>query len=147
MIKINCGCGRYPLAGFVNLDKKKGWVAQDGLKDFEDFSISGITISHMLIYLSHRETYDFFKECYRVLGQGGIIRITEDNTTSPESEIFGGWRDFITLTDPKIMIILLEKAGFTARECAPDETLFIDKSLIQQFHGSPPRVFHVEGAK
>jgi len=146
-IKLNCGYGRCPLDGFVNLDKRDGWMFQDGF-DYATGSVDAITISHALMYLDNIELMDFLAEAYRALRGGGVIRITEDNTTDPKSGVYGGWkRDAICLTDSRMMRTRLEKAGFDVCDVSPDETHYTDFSLIQELHGKPPRVFHIEGIK
>ena len=57
------------------------------------------------------------------------------------------------------MVIVLERGimkafeegfaemGIMPDDMKPDETKYKDKSLIQQLHGVPPRVFHIEGIK
>ena len=154
-IKINLGCGVYPLEGFINLDKgrKYGrWYFQNGL-NYHDNSVDAITISHSLMYLDVDELWKFMIEAYRVLKIGGVIRITEDNTTDPRSSVYGGYKKhrnpppFKCLTDAKMMRKALEQAGFKVYDVSLDETHYKDKSLIQHYHGEFPRVFFIEGQK
>lgn len=163
MLKLNLGCGMHPIEGFINLDiltdlKKKypssfcirEWRFQDLLPEYEDNSVDAVTASHSLMYLHPEEYPTVFKEIYRVLKSEGIFRITEDNCERPNDELtkdrlpFGGYR---SLTGSKMMREQLEKANFLVYDMAPEQTYFEDKSLIQQFHGKPPRVFHIEGEK
>ena len=157
VIKLNLGCGAFPLPEpeFVNLDKGRGygrWFFQDGFK-YHDNSVDAITISHALMYLTEEELWRFMKEAYRVLKEGGVIRITEDNTTDPESSVYGGWHKerevppFKCLTDAKMMRDALEQAYFKVYDIELEETYYKDRSLIQQRHGEAPRVFAVEGVK
>lgn len=148
-IKLNLGSGNFPLPEpeFINLDKRKyRWHFQDGLNYF-DRTVDAITISHAIMYLTKRELVDFLGEAYRVLKRGGVIRITEDNATDPNSGVYGGWRGAVLMTDAKVIRECLEANNFEVYDTAPDETKYIDKSLIQQLHGVPPRVFHIEGIK
>lgn len=148
MLKLNLGCGKKRLKGFDNLDKRYGWDFKNGLS-YDDDSIDAITISHSLMYLTIEELNWFLGECWRVLKRGSWIRITEDNTEDPESDTYKtGWKNEAKcLTGPKQMRESLEDAGFDVYDVSPEETNFIDKTLIQQFHGDLPRVFHIEGKK
>lgn len=146
MLKLNLGSGRHPLEGFINLDRKNGWLFQNKLS-YKDNEVDGVTISHLLMYIILPDLYEGLKEIHRVLKSGGVLRITEDNTTDPESEVYGGYRDALILTDAKMVRVVLEKIGFKVYDVNPEETHFVDESLIQQFHGKPPRVFHIEGIK
>jgi predicted SAM-dependent methyltransferase len=145
-MKLNLGCGKYPLEGFVNRDKQTGWMFENGLTE-EDNSVEAITISHSLMYVDESEYIFVFKELYRVLQKGGVLRITEDETSNVLSERYGGHVDNVTLTNPKKMRKYMEYVGFKVFDVKPEETLYKDDSLIQNFHGVPPKVFHIEGIK
>ena len=143
-LKLNLGCGKNKLDGFVNLDRKEGWKFQDGLSNYYDDSIDAITISHALMYLDDAELKTFLTEAYRVLKVDGIIRIVEDNVGE------GGrkkWWSARILTNAKMMREFLEGARFEVYDVKLDETHYIDNSLIQRFHGDPPKTFHMEGIK
>lgn len=169
MIKLNLGCGGFPLKGFINMDSRsdleeifikrhqnegiplyiiKQWKWQDGLKDFETGSIEAITESHSLMYLKVEEYYAALLECYRVLKFGGIFRITEDNCETSNCAEYGlPWGNPASITGPSMMRKELEKFKFTIYDIEENKSFFIDNSLIQQFHGTPPRVFHIESIK
>jgi len=148
IIKLNIGPGVHPLAepDFINLEKGHRWKMQDGLR-YDNNSIDAITISHVLMYLNGEELLKFLQETYRVLKIGGILRITEDNATDPNSGIHGGYRGAKVMTGSKMMRQILEQVGFTVYNVKSDETHYIDKSLMQQWHGDYPRVFFIEGVK
>lgn len=145
-MKLNLGAGNAPLDGFVNLDAFEGWRFQDGL-DYPTASVNAISISHALMFLSLEDWPPAFAEFARVLVPGGVIRITEDNTTDPLSERFGGHAEAVALTSAELVIRHLETAGFSASEVAPDQTSYLDDSLLQWLHGNPPKVFFVEGIR
>lgn len=146
MLKLNLGCGAHRLDGFVNLDKDTGWTFESGLP-YEDESVDAVTVSHALMYVALRDWPVVFSEITRVLKPGGVVRVTEDSTADPKSERFGGHPDARTLTDAPIIVDYMELAGLEARGVRADETSFRDDSLIQNWHGGEPKVFHVEGAK
>ncbi len=147
MTRLNLGAGPHQLEGFDNLDANTGWKFELGLGDYPDGSVEAITESHALMYVPALNWAYVFKEFARVLEPGGIIRITEDNTEDPDSERFGGWHDAVTLTGPKMMAAALRKAKLIVQKVDADTTFFSDRSLLQAFHGSEPKVFFIEGRK
>ncbi len=155
-LRLNLGCGTpgtrswHPIDGFVNLDKSLGWRFEDGLGDFIDGSVAGITISHALMYVPESAWPDVFAEFARVLRPGGVVRITEDHTCHPASSRLGGWKGSqpaVTLTSPQLVREHLERAGLVSRYVSKTETRFGDVSLCQAQHGEEPDVFFVEGQR
>lgn len=167
--KLNLGAGGFPLPDFINMDMRtdleaifkkraeeekgpqyifKVWNWRNGLGEFKDNSIEAITESHSLMYLKVAEYEKALKECYRVLMPGSIMRVTEDDCEYPDCDKFGlPWGNPDSKTGPVMMRRELEKVGFTVYDVGPEETQYKDNSLIQQFHGTPPRVFHIEAVK
>lgn len=155
-LRLNLGCGTpgarswHPVKGMVNLDKSLGWRFEDGLGDFADHTVSAVTISHALMYVAERDWPAFFAEVSRVLVDGGVVRITEDDATNPASSRYGGWKGSepaVTLTSARIVAAAMERAGLVPRVVAADETLYSDDSLCQAQHGAPPDVFWIEGVR
>jgi predicted SAM-dependent methyltransferase len=166
--KLNLGCGGFPKEEFINLDIRgdldrifrerdphlhyiiKQWDLRSGLKDYQDNSIDAITESHTLMYLKVEEYNEIFKEIYRVLKIDGVLRITEDNCERPYEELKKDslpWGNPDSVTGPRMMRKELSKVFVHIYDMQPEETMFIDKSLIQNLHGTPPRVFHIEAIK
>lgn len=145
-VRLNLGSGIYVIDGFVNLDKETGWLFEDGLP-YPDSSVEGITVAHALMYVELHDWPAVFAEFARVLEPGGVVRISEDNTTDPASERYGGFEGAVTLTDAKLVMNYLTLAGLETHQLGADETLFSDRSLIQKLHGAEPKVFFVEGVK
>lgn len=154
--RLNLGCGVqgtdmwHPLKGFVNLDASMGWRFEDGLPEFPDGTVYGITVSHVLMYVQESEWPRIFSEIARVLAPGGVLRITEDDTVAAGSSRRGGWRGSdpaITLTDPAKLRRYMERAGLLVRDVKPQESHYRDLSLCQAYHGDPPDVFHIEGIR
>jgi glycosyltransferase involved in cell wall biosynthesis/LmbE family N-acetylglucosaminyl deacetylase len=155
-LRLNLGCGApgtrswHPMRGFVNLDKSMGWRFEDGLRDFADHSVAGITISHALMYLPEADWPRFLSECSRVLADHGVLRITEDHTEHPESARRGGWRGSepaVTLTTPSFVAEQLARAGLVAEHVDAERSTYLDRSLMQAQHGKHPDVFFIEGRK
>lgn len=155
-LRLNLGCGTpntrswHPMPGLVNLDASLGWRFEDGLSEFADASVAGITISHALMYLDIDNWPRVFDEFARVLRPGGVLRITEDDTTTTGSARIGGWRGSApaaTCTDAAMVRRAMDAAGFTVRDVTADTTSFHDTSLMQSQHGAPPDVFFAEGVR
>jgi len=155
-LRLNLGCGTkgtrswHPIAGMVNLDKSMGWRFEDGLGDFVSGSVSGITVSHALMYVDLEHWPKVFEEFARVLKPGGVLRVTEDDTKTPGSSRIGGWHGSepaVALTDPAIMRKHLEAVGFTVFDVQHGASNFADLSLCQAQHGEPPDVFFIEGVR
>lgn len=151
-LKLNLGAGARPLDGFTNLDKKTGWLFEEGLA-YDDESVDAITVSHALMYVEEDNWDDVFVEIARVLAPGGIVRITEDDMEHPDSRSYQGARPGkkrttgVTLTGPRLVSEHLLFADLTPVPVEPGETLWHDDSLIQANHGDPPDVFHMEAKK
>lgn len=153
-LRLNLGCGTrgarswHPIPGMVNLDKSLGWRFEDGLPQFKDGTVHAITVSHALMYVAEAAWPQMFAEFARVLRRGGILRITEDDTTHSRSRTYlRGWRDAVTLTGPAMMRAHMERVGFTVHDTNAEATLFPDRSLCQACHGETPNVFFVEGVR
>jgi len=153
---LNLGCGTrgtrswHPMPGCVNLDKSMGWRFEDGLGQYWDASIDGITISHALMYVAAEAWPALFKEFARVLRPGGVLRITEDDTENPESSRHGGWRGSqpaVAQTSARLVLEAMAAAGLHASEVTRDTSARADKVLSQAQHGDPPDVFFAEGVK
>jgi SAM-dependent methyltransferase len=150
MTKLNLGSKHRKLPGFDNLDKIFGWTFQDGLPKYKDGSVEGITISHALMFLTTSELNVFMKEAFRVLKVGGVIRITEDDTENPKSDMYktGNIKSGpLCLTGPTMMRKVLEDAGLKVYDVDRKTTHFTDSSLMQAYRGGPPKRFFIEGIK
>lgn len=155
-VVLNLGCGTpgalswHPIEGAVNLDKSMGWCFEDGLGQFADGSVDGITISHALMYVQPDDMVMVMDELFRVLKPGGVVRITEDDAVSPLSSRCGGWKGSepaVIVLDARIVRAALEVAGFVVRDVDAETTAFPSRLLLQAQHGAPPDVFFLEGVK
>lgn len=144
-MKLNLGAGPHLLDGFENLDLP-AWRFEDGL-DYPDESIEAISISHAAMYVPLEAWPFMFSEITRVLAPGGVVRVTEDATDDPESERFGGFHDAVTLTSLELVRQHLKQSGLRTRVRDARTSGFRDDSLLQAFHGAPPKVFFIEGTK
>lgn len=150
MVKLNLGSKYRRLHEFDNLDKLFGWHFQDGLPQYADDSVDAITISHALMFLEPEELLWFAREMYRVLKDGGVVRITEDDTENTSSKVYMTGNILSgpkCLTGPAMMRGVLESVGFTVHDVTKQSTHYSDASLIQAYRGGPPHVFFIEGIK
>jgi LmbE family N-acetylglucosaminyl deacetylase len=155
-LRLNLGCGRpasdswHPIDGMENLDRHLGWHAEAGLGDFVDQSVDGVTISHLCMYLPIDAWALLFSEIARVLAEGGVVRITEDDSEHPASARHGGWRGSepaITPTSAARLTDALARVGLVAEAMTATTTHYRDRSLLQAHHGEAPDVCFVEGRK
>lgn len=72
LVKLNFGCGKNKLAGWVNYDREidiaKPLPFADGYADF-------IFAEHVVEHVPYKAAYAFLRECRRVLKPGGTVRI------------------------------------------------------------------------
>jgi predicted SAM-dependent methyltransferase len=79
--RVNLACGPFVLPGFVNLDLRAAHpnVIEYDCRwslPFSDNTVSGIRTEHFFEHLEPRQELPaFLADCYRVLGQGGVLRI------------------------------------------------------------------------
>jgi predicted SAM-dependent methyltransferase len=149
-MKLNLGSGYRPIDGYLNLDKKDGWFAEEGIP-YENESIDSISISHLLMYIEEKDLIKFLKDIYRVLKFSGIVRITEDDSLNPKSERYNGNPndpDLKTLLGPEKIKEYLKEAGFKLiYNVAKNYTSSNDIRMLQNHHGDAPKVFFMEAIK
>lgn len=80
MIKVNLGCGEFPLDGFINVDilplKEVDLISDFNYPlPFKTNSIDLIYAGHVIEHLQIDKALEFLKEIYRVLKPGGKVFI------------------------------------------------------------------------
>lgn len=91
-LKIQLGCGSNHLPGWENhdadIDITKPLPWPDNWVDF-------IFIEHCVEHVTHKQSYDFFVECMRVLKPGGVVRIAVPSVVQIHEKENDGYRNFI----------------------------------------------------
>lgn len=94
-MKLNLGCGRYPIKDFVNIDIS-GYCKPDKIWDIEwgfpwllDNTVEYIFTSHTLEHVNKDKFIYVMNECWRVLENGGRMEIVVPSGNNLER----AWRD------------------------------------------------------
>lgn len=85
-LRINIGCGRLKLDGFVNIDESEEVEpdlvvgAEDFLRSCEDGTVDEIYAGHFLEHIEYEDGQRVLRECLRVLRSGGKIGVVVPDT-------------------------------------------------------------------
>lgn len=83
-VKLNVGCGAFPLEGFLNIDADLAAAADVFVTvpplHYDDASVSEIYAGHFLEHLDRMQAAEFLDECYRVLEPLGKLGIVVPDT-------------------------------------------------------------------
>ncbi len=150
MTFLNLASGVYVLDQFDNLDPclDPPWHFQDGLGQYPDGSVEGITCSHGLSQLPIQDWDAAFKEFARVLQPSGVIRVQDEWANNEESRWYPhGFAGVAVLTTPELVVEHMLAVRLTPHVLSAETTLFKDRSLIQRLHNGEPHSFACEGVK
>jgi len=81
MLKLNLGCGRNPLAGYVNVDKEGNPEVKVDLEregwPWADDAVEEVVLNHVLEHIGAlpEDFLYFMKELYRVCAHGALVQI------------------------------------------------------------------------
>jgi predicted SAM-dependent methyltransferase len=87
-LRVNLGCGYRPVKGWINVDRARGpevevvWDLTTGLP-FPDSSCTAIFSEHVIEHVTKEDAAKLICECYRVLQDGGVLRLS-----TPDAELF-----------------------------------------------------------
>ncbi len=78
--KLQIGCGRHFLSGWLNADyhpKTRDVLHLDATQrlPFEDAAFDYVFSEHMIEHFTFPQGQDLLRECFRVLAPGGVVRI------------------------------------------------------------------------
>lgn len=110
--KIHLGCGKTRFDGWINLDAYEVTGITDIVWDLrygipvDDNSCKSLYSEHLLEHLPVEQGVALFKECYRVLQPGGVLRIAMPSLdVLIEKSYLGTWREQEWLTAPEFQFI------------------------------------------
>jgi hypothetical protein len=162
-LKLNLGCGPHAPAGWVNVDSALGarlahlpraskWAHALGLVRLEwprgivihdlrrtfpwsDGSASAVYSSHTLEHLSREEGRRFLRECYRVLGCGGVCRIVVPDLARVVGEYTAGRLGAERFVEALDVLACDERDGALKRRVAPlarfpHKCMYDEKALV-----------------
>ena len=78
---VNLGCGYQPMKDWINVDQARGpeiqvvWDLRRGLP-FQDDSCAAIFSEHLIEHVTREDADHLLAECYRVLANGGVLRLS-----------------------------------------------------------------------
>jgi len=119
-ILLHVGCANRIYEGFINSDMKDWGVKGSEMMDIskpwphEDESVDGIVSMHVIQQLTWRELVVAFREAFRVLKKGGVMRIgcpmieTEKNL-----DRILGWKDINLFSFDLLKKVLVDRVGFS----------------------------------
>ncbi len=127
--KLQIGCGRHYLPGWLNADyhpKTRDVLHLDATRrlPFEDAQFDYVFSEHMIEHFTFPQGQDLLRECFRILAPGGVVRIS-----TPDLEF---------------LIDLYRPDEPPARERSAVQAEFIDHFLdteIKERESSAPRDF------
>lgn len=106
MVRVNVGCGRRPLPGYINLDMQRYAGAEYALAEFvmcdirdglpfEDESVAEVRADQFIEHLTLEELRAFLQECHRVLCEWGEVRLSFPDITAIAREAEAGRQDHV----------------------------------------------------
>lgn len=102
---LNLGCGPRYVEGFVNVDgniflKKDLWLDVSHGLPYRDGQVRAICLSHVIEHFAFPKAVSLLRECHRVLGSGGGVRIAAPSLEKAieafsrgDREWFSDWPD------------------------------------------------------
>lgn len=132
---LHLGAGGRYYEGFINSDMRDGWKGrkhhQDLVMDvsqpwpYEDNSIDGIVSMHLMQQIQWRGLVIAFREAYRVLKPGGVLRMgcPMVEHTQYDLDYLLGWNNITLFSFDLLYKVLVDRIGFRMmRECGYQDT-------------------------
>jgi len=106
-VKLHLGCGNHRLEGWINVDIDR-CCKLDLIADFRQnlpFKSQSIDFIHSEDFIDQLEldkAYQFFKECQRILKEGGVMRVLTPDLHQFAKRYVGGDKELLKLWDEQI---------------------------------------------
>jgi len=122
---LHVGSGGIYLDGFINSDNLLWWKSRERKLDlvmdlgepwlYEDNSIDGIVGMHVFQQLSWRELVVAFREAFRVLKKGGVMRIGCPMVEIMDKDLdyLLGWNNINLFSEDLLRRVLVDRIGFS----------------------------------
>jgi ubiquinone/menaquinone biosynthesis C-methylase UbiE len=117
---LHLGAGGYIYEGYINVDRKprNGSIKMELSEPwpFENNSIDGIVSMHVIQQLSWRQLLVAFREAYRVLKKGGVMRmgVTDIALEDKSLEYLLGWNNINLFCEDLLKKVLIDRMGWTS---------------------------------
>jgi len=120
-ILLHLGCANKIYKGFINSDMKDWGFPDSQIMNiaepwpYENNSVDGIVSMHVLQQLTWRELIVAFREAYRVLKPGGVMRMgcPMIETTNKSIDHILGWNDINLFSFDLLRKVLIDRIGFS----------------------------------
>ena len=134
--KVNLGCGKYPLPGYINVDANEPADVQGDVWEL-NFAATEVRMDHFLEHIPWTQTHALLIHVHGWLIKGGLLRVeVPDMAAIFERGTGGDWLRYVYGSQQHEAEF--HRAGFTAVSLytALDEAGFVDvdvKSMISTF--------------
>lgn len=124
LVLLHVGAANVYAEGFINSDKMTEWKGKKHKLDlvmplgepwpYEDESVDGIVGMHVFQQLSWRELVVAFREAYRVLKKGGVLRMGVPMVEIQEKSLdwLLGWNNINLFSFDLLTRVLVKRIGF-----------------------------------
>jgi len=124
LVLLHVGCANLYYEGFINSDFRTEWKGKpfklDEVMDlgkpwpYKDKSVDGIVGMHVFQQLTWRELVVAFREAYRVLRNGGILRMGVPMVEIMEKDLdyLLGWNNINLFSYDLLKRVLVDRIGF-----------------------------------
>lgn len=105
-MRLNLGCGAFPLRGWVNIDlydeAHADVVADVAALPYADGAAEEIYAGHLLEHFPRRRARALLREWWRALAPGGALTVV-----TPDCRVARAWHRDGRLTDAELAVILI----------------------------------------